>query len=116
MEIDADTNRALLAQGYNRIMLMRNALQAAGLCRAFDDPDDDGREQALAVLEALHRQGVIVWIEPQIEQDQPHDLPPTLGERIAGGAISFSSRVASAASKRSPWSQMRARKTPRSQT
>lgn len=115
MEIDADTNHALLAQGYNKIMLMRNALQAAGLCRAFDDPDDDGREQALAVLEALHRQGVVVWIEPPTEPEQPDDLPPTLGERIAGGAISISNRVASAASRRIPWSHMRARKS-RSQT
>lgn len=116
MEIDADTNHALLAHDYNRIMLMRNALQAAGLCGAFDDPENDGREEALSVIEALLRQGVVVWLEPVAEPEKPHDIPPTLYERIAGGAISFTSRVAVAASGRSPWSHMRARKTSRSQT
>ena len=116
MEIDPDTNHALLAHEFNRMFRVRNALQAAGLCGAHDDPENDGREEAQTVIEALQRQGVMMWIEPETEPEQPHIVPPTLGERIVGGAISISSRAAKAASKRSPWSHMRARKTSRSKT
>jgi|GEM_PF-2726146 len=120
MEIDPDTNHALLVHEFNRMFRVRNALQAAGLCGAHDDPENDGREEAQTVIEALQRQGVMMWIEPEPlasqEPEQPHIVPPTLGERIMGGAISISSRAAKAASKRSPWSPMRARKTSRSKT
>jgi len=121
MQIDAQTNDALLAREFDRMIRVRNALQAAGLCGAQDDPENDGREQAQTVIDALHRQGVLMWVEPILsvpsEPDQPHIVPPTLGERIVGGALSISSRAArAAASKRSSWSLTRARKTSRSQT
>jgi len=117
MQIDAETNDALLAHEFNRMLRVRNALQAAGLCGAQDDPENDGREQAQTVIDALQRQGVMMWIEPAPEPEQPHVIPPTLGERIAGGVLSISTRAAqAAASKRSSWSLTRARKIPRSQT
>jgi len=114
--LDPKINDALLAQEYDRMIRVRNALQAAGLCGTQAAPENDGREQAQTVIDALQRQGVVMWIEPAPEPDQPYVIPPTFGERIAGGAISISSRAAHAASRRIPWSLTRAHKTSRSQT
>lgn len=116
MTNDTETNRILLRNEFRRILLVRNALQAAGLCGADDDPENNGREAAFAVIQALQRQHVVVHVPSPPEPEHLELVPPTLGERITSGAISLTSRAAAAASKRSSWSLMRLRRSSRSQS
>lgn len=80
----ADEHHAVLAAQLRRVLLMRDALEAAGLCGP-DEGENDGREAAQAVIHALARQRVILHETPAAKP--PPSLPPTLGERIAAGAI-----------------------------
>ena len=116
MTNDSEENRRALKIGFRKILLVRNALQYAKLCGPDDDEENNGRDAAFAVVEALEKQGVVVYVPMPPEPEQIPIIPPTLGERLLGGAISLTSRAAVAASKRSPWSLLRARKTSRSQT
>jgi len=73
-----------------RMLVMRDALECAGLCGA-DDGEDDGREAAHDVIQALGQRGMILYALPDPEPLRAP--PPSLGERLSSGAARIGRRT-----------------------
>ena len=92
---DAQCEHEARAAYLRRVLLVRHALEEAGLCGPDDDEENDGREAALAVIHALARQRIVLYPLPDEEPERVST--PTLGQRLATGASSISTRIAAAA-------------------
>jgi len=114
-QTDAQIEHAVRTAYLKKVMLVRHALEQAGLCGPDEDEENNGREAALRVIQCLAQQRVAVHVLPPPEP--PYMPPPTLGERIAGGASTLGNRITKAAAAHRPkWTSRRALRAKRSQT
>lgn len=106
---DAQCDRAALMEQLDTVLKIRNALQYSGLCGPDTDEDNDGREAAHAVMQALAMQRVILY--PLPEPEPAPVPPPSLKERLASGASTMGHRLTSAAARHRPqWTRRASRR------
>ena len=91
---DAQSDHDARAAHLRKVLLVRHALEEAGLCGPDNDETHDGREAALGVLQSLARQRVVLY--PLPEPEPPMMPPPTLGERLVTGASIIGHRITNA--------------------